>query len=663
MRKPKSKQAGVGRREFLKSATAGAAALATTPLAAYAAPLAVQSQSSPSSLPSSSSSSPGANGTAPLAPAARVQRASASAGILTVDRPGSDFMVDVLKSLDFEYVCSNPGNTFRALHESIINYGGNQKPEFITCCHEESAVGMAHGYAKIEGKPLLVMAHGTVGAQHASMAIYDAYCDRVPVYIILGNILDATKRTNMVDWVHSAQEPQGLLREFVKWDDQPVSLAQFAESAVHAYKIATTPPQMPVVLVADEWLQQNQVPESANLRVPRRTVAEPPQGDSGSVMEAARMLVAAENPVIAADRLARTPAGVARLVELAELLQAAVIDRNGRMNFPSRHPLNQSECSYAAITSADVILGLELTDFFGLVHTYRGQLDPKAEPIIKPGTKLISITANDLFMRSNYQDIQRYTEIDLAIAGDAEATLPSLTEAVRSLLTDDRRRLLQDRGKKLAAAHQQAYGQALEAASYGWDASPISTARLSAELWNQIKNEDWSLASDVSFVSRWPLRLWSFDKHYQYIGGPGAYGVGYGAPAAVGAALANRKHGRLTVNIQNDGDLMFAPGVLWTAAHHRIPLLTIMHNNRAYHQEVMEIETMALQHNRGITRANIGTTLTDPNIDYAKLAQSMGMYGEGPISDPKDLGPALRRAIEVVKSGEPALVDVLTQPR
>ncbi len=667
MRKPKSKQAGVDRREFLKSATAGAAALATTPLAAYAAPLAVQGQSSPSSSSSSSSTSsssaPGANGTAPLAPGARFQSDSASAEILTVDRPGSDFMVDVLKSLDFEYVCANPGNTFRALHESIINYGGNQKPEFITCCHEESAVGMAHGYAKIEGKPLLVMAHGTVGAQHASMAIYDAYCDRVPVYIILGDIFDAAKRTNMVDWVHSAQEAQGLVREFVKWDDKPVSLAAFADSAVRAYKIATTPPQMPVVLVADVWLQQNQVPEGANLRVPRRTVAEPPQGDSGSVMEAARMLVAAENPVIVADRLARTPAGVARLVELAELLQAAVIDRNGRMNFPSRHPLNQSERGYAAITSADVILGLELTDFFGLVHTYRGQLDPKAEPIIKPDTKLISITANDLFMRSNYQDIQRYTEIDLAIAGDAEATLPSLTEAVRSLLTDDRRRLLQDRGKKLAAAHQQAQEQTLEAASYGWDASPISTARLSAELWNQIKNEDWSLAADVSFVSRWPLRLWSFDKHYQYIGGPGAYGVGYGAPAAVGAALANRKYGRLTVNIQNDGDLMFAPGVLWTAAHHRIPLLTIMHNNRAYHQEVMEIETMALQHNRGITRANIGTTLTDPNIDYAKFAQSLGMYGEGPISDPKDLGPALRRAIEVVKRGEPALVDVLTQPR
>jgi acetolactate synthase I/II/III large subunit len=183
------------------------------------------------------------------------------------------------------------------------------------------------------------------------------------------------------------------------------------------------------------------------------------------------------------------------------------------------------------------------------------------------------------------------------------------------------------------------------------------------ELWAQIKNEDWSLVSNCQFASRWPLRLWDFQKHYQYIGQEGGYGVGYGAPASVGAALANRKYGRLTVSIQTDGDLMFAPGILWTAAHHRIPLLIIMHNNRAYHQELMQIQVMASQHNRGITNASIGSVLVDPPIDYAKLAQSMGVYGEGPIANPADLAPAIRRAIEVVKRGDPALVDVLTQPR
>jgi benzoylformate decarboxylase/acetolactate synthase-1/2/3 large subunit len=215
----------------------------------------------------------------------------------------------------------------------------------------------------------------------------------------------------------------------------------------------------------------------------------------------------------------------------------------------------------------------------------------------------------------------------------------------------------------LQAAHQQSWERARDAAAFAWDASPISTARLSAEVWAQIKDQDWSLVSATTFLSRWPQRFWDFDKHYQYLGTAGGYGIGYGAPAAVGAALANRKYGRLTVNIQTDGDLMYAPGILWTAAHHGIPLLNIMHNNRAYHQEVMQVQIMADRHSRGVANCGTGTTITAPDIDYAKLAQSMGVWGEGPISDPKDLGPAIRRALDVVKRGEPAMLDVVTQPR
>jgi len=588
---------------------------------------------------------------------------ASSIEVLTVDRPGSDFMVDVLKSLSFEYVCANPGNSFRSLHESLINYGGNQAPEFITCCHEESSVGMGHGYAKIEGRPLLVCVHGTVGLQHASMAIYDAFCDRVPVYIILGNFSDAALRFGQVDWTHSAQDPAAMVRDYVKWDDNPISLEAFAESAVRAYKIATTPPTMPVALVAGHAQQEHPVPEGTQLAVPKLTMTSPPAGDSGAVLEAARLLVAAENPVLVTDRVARTPAGLAAMIELAETLQAPVIDRNGRMNFPTRHPLNLTEHAGATVAAADVVAGLELTDFWSVVNSVHGQVYPESHRVTKPGTKLISITANDLYLKSNYQDFQRYAPVDLAIAADAEATLPSLIEAVKRQTSDDRKRALRDRGANVAAVHQQAMQAQRDAATSGWDGSPISTARLSMELWAQIKNEDWSLVSNCQFVSRWPLRLWDFQKHYHYIGAEGGYGVGYGAPASVGAALANRKHGRLTVSIQNDGDLMFAPGVLWTAAHHRIPLLIIMHNNRAYHQELMQIQAMASQHNRGITNTSIGSVLVDPPIDYAKLAQSMGVHGEGPIGDPKDLAPAIARAIEVVKRGDPALVDVLTQPR
>jgi acetolactate synthase-1/2/3 large subunit len=584
--------------------------------------------------------------------------------VLTTDRPGSDFMVDVIKSLGIEYVCANPGSSFRGLQESVVNYGGNKSPEFVTCCHEESAVGMAHGYAKIEGKPLAVFAHSTVGLQHAAMAIFNAYCDRVPVYIVLGNSIDVTMRRPGVEWDHSVQDAAAMVRDYTKWDDLPISLQHFAESGVRAYKIAMTPPMMPVLLVADADLQEAPVREDSKLHIPKLTLATPPQGDSGAVAEAARLLVAAENPVIIVDRTARTAAGVALLIELAETLQAPVVDLAARMNFPSRHPLNHSDNGRELIAGADVVLGLEVVDLWGAVHSYRDQLHRTSHPITSDGAKLISITVGDLYMKGNYQDLQRYPEVDLAIAADAEATLPSLIEAIKRLANDDRKKVFETRGKQFADDRHGLLDLARTQATYGWDASPISTARLTADLWAQIKDKDWSLVSDVApGMSNWPLRLWAFEKHYQFIGGAGGYGVGYGAPAAVGAALANKKYGRLSVNIQCDGDLLYAPGVLWTAAHHRIPILNVMHNNRAYHQEVMHLQRMSNRHNRGIDRAAIGTTITEPNVDFAKLAQSMGLQAEGPITDPKDLGPALARAIEVVEKGEPALVDVVTQPR
>jgi thiamine pyrophosphate-dependent acetolactate synthase large subunit-like protein len=564
----------LGRRGFLKGTASGAVALAT------AHPASAQQADQPRS--------------ATAALAAEEKDPPPTIEVLTSDHPGSDFMVDVLRALGFQYIFANPGSSFRGLHESIVNYGGNQKPEFITCCHEESSVAMAHGYAKIEGKPTCVLVHGTVGLQHASMAIYNAYVDRVPVFMVAGNTVDATTRRPGVEWAHSVQDAAVLVRDFTKWDDMPASLQHFVESAVRAYKIATTPPTMPVLLVADGDLQEAPMRTNERPHIPKITLASPPQGDSADVAETARLLVAAQNPLIIADRCARTPAGLKLLVELAETLKAPVINQYGRMNFPSAHPLNQTESSRALIAGAEVILGLELWDFWGTVNSFRDQVHRTSRTVTKPGAKLISISATDLNTKSNYQDFQRMPDLDLSMAADSEATLPALIEACKRLLTGDRRRALDERAKRLEAAHRDARQRVRVEASYAWDASPVSTARMAMELWAQIKDKDWSLVSS----NAWPQRLWNFDKHYQYIGGSGGAGVGYGAPAALGGAIANRQYGRLSVNIQNDGDLMYAPGVLWTSAHHRVPLLTVMHNNRAYHQEIMHIQRMANRHQR-----------------------------------------------------------------
>ncbi len=602
--------------------------------------------------------------------------AAAEAGVPQVavqaeGTPASDFMVDVIKSLDIDYLPCNPAQSFRGLHESLINYGGNKKPEFLTCTHEEAAVAMAHGYFKISGKPLLVLCHGTVGLQHAAMAIYNAWCDRVPVIVMGGTDLDASRRPPGVPTFHSAQDINALVRDFTKWDDQPVSLPHFAQSFVRAYKMAMTPPHEPVMIALDSGLQEDTVRERAKLTIPRYVATAPPQGDMNAVREAGRLLANAERPVIVADKLARTANGMKFLVQLAEALQAPVVDQKGRMNFPNTHHLFQTSRGRALLGQADVIIGLELSDYWGTVNGYidNGENDGAGlqESHIKPDAKLISISSIALNTKSNYQDFQRFQVIDVEMAGDAEATLPALIEAVKQALPASRQAAIEARGQGMKKAWSEARDRTRAAASYAWDASPISTARMAMEVYAQIKDLDWSSVGGDRQLSSWPSRLWPMDKHYQHIGGPGGYGIGYGLPAAVGAALANRDAGRFSVNFQPDGDIMFSPGALWTAARHKIPLLSVMHNNRGYHQEVMHVQRMANRRNRvaylGKDLGPLGTRIENPNIDFGKLASSMGVWSAGPITDPNELAPALKKAVEVVKAGEPALVDVVTQPR
>jgi acetolactate synthase-1/2/3 large subunit len=575
---------------------------------------------------------------------------------------GGDFMVDVFKTLDIDYLSMNCASSFRGLHEAVINHAGNSKPEILNCPHEDIAVHLAQGYAKIAGKPMAMICHGVVGLQHATMAMYNAWCDRVPVIVLGGNIVEANKRAPGAEWVHSAIDPAAIVRDYVKWDDQPTSLQHFAESAVRACKIAVTPPMGPVMLSLDAELQENPISEPESLRIPKYARVVPPQGDSGALAETAKLLVAAENPVIICDRYARTPAGMGRLIELAETLQCAVVDNAGRMNFPSRHPLNQSFRRGTVIPQADVILALEVNDIWGTLNAFSDRIVRTSRPVTKKGAKIITLGSRDLYMKSNYQDFGRYQEVDLAIAGDGEASLPALTEQINRLIDEGRKAAYEARGKKYAAARLAMIEQAKSDATLGWDASPITTARMCAEVYAQIKDEDWSLVGNA-IRNLWPHRLWDIKKPYQWNGGSGGAGVGYNLPASLGAALANKPHGRLTVAFGGDGDFLFNPGTLWTAAHHRIPMLYIVHNNRAYHQEYMYLQAMAARHGRGIEKADIGTTIKDPNVDYATVARGMGAHGEGPVVDPNDLAPALRRAIAAVKAGQPAVVDVVTDPR
>jgi thiamine pyrophosphate-dependent acetolactate synthase large subunit-like protein len=484
---------------------------------------------------------------------------------------------------------------------------------------------------------MLALLHGVIGIQHASMAIYNAPCDRVPIMMIAGVDIEGAVPA------HNAIDMAAMVRDYVKWDHQPDDLNQFTKSMFRAYSLMMTPPMAPVLVVADSRIQKD--PLSRQPALPKLVMPAPPAADLGSVREIAKALITSENPVVNAGRAVRTQLGLALMVELAELLQMPVNVGGDRVNFPSQHALGGNGDG-----RPDLVLMLEATG--------GGPSSPQGA-----APRRISVTTAELLATHNYNVLGSPVQADMIVAGDPEATLPALIEEVRKLMTPDRRAAFEQRGKRHAEANSRARKQAVEQARYGWNSSPISTARVTAELWPLIKDEDYSLVSPATFFSNWPLRLWNMDKTYSYLGGQGGGGMGYGAPASVGAALALRQNGRLAINIQCDGDLNYAPGVLWTAVHHKIPMLTVMHNNRGYHQEVMFLQQQCAIRNRGGTRAHIGTRLIEPNINYAKMADAYGMYSEGPIENPSDLAPALKRGIERVKRGEPALIDVVTQPR
>jgi thiamine pyrophosphate-dependent acetolactate synthase large subunit-like protein len=652
----KSSQTKVDRRKFL-TGVAVAGATAATVTKADAAPTPVNPGKLPAALP-------------PTAHQIAVETgAVVDSGQKSHGRPGSDFMLDVIKSLKFEYCYSNPASSFRGLHESMINYGKNSMPEFITCMHEESATAMCHGHFKATGKPQMMLCHGTVGLMHATMAVYNAWCDRVPLMIVGGNDLDAAKRPPGVPTYHSAQDIGVLVRDYTKWDDAPVSHQHFAQSFVRAYKAMMTPPYGPVLISLDAGIQDTPI-EDPKLTIPKYSAPNSAQADVGALRETAKLLVNAESPVIVVDRVARNQEGIQNLITLAELLQVPVVDQGGRMNFPNGHHLNQTQGGQTLIRNADVILGLECSDFWNTVNQWIDNGENHGhglqEKRIKPNAKLITISGVDLLTKSNFQDFQRYQPVDIAMAGDSQTSLPALIEAVRSAIPADKKAAFEKRGEQMKEAWKKDRDRLRQQAALGWDANPISTARLCSETYAAIKDLDWSLVQGGN-IRGWAQRMFNMDKHYRFLGVSGGSGLGYGLPASVGGAHGNKGLGRFSVSFQGDGDMMYAPGALWTAAHHEIPLLTVMHNNRGYHQEVMHVQRMSNRRNRlanlGKDLGPIGTRIENPNVDYAQLAKSMGVWSMGPISDPKELGPALKKAVDVVKSGQPALLDTVTQPR
>ncbi|MBI4523097.1 MAG: thiamine pyrophosphate-binding protein [Deltaproteobacteria bacterium] len=575
-------------------------------------------------------------------------------------RYGSDLIVDLLKVLGIEYVALNPGSSFRGIHDSLVNYSADRKPEIILCCHEEIAVSVAHGYAKAAGKPMAAIVHNVVGLQHASMAIYNAWCDRTPILVMGGTgPMDTSKRRPWIDWIHTALVQGNLVRDFVKWDDQPSGLGAIPNTIMRGYRVAMTEPKGPVYLCFDVDLQESLLEQEIPIPDPKRHGPPAPlQADTAAIKEAARLLAEAQHPVVLADYMGRNSASVLSLVELADLLSLPVIDRGARLNFPNTHPLNLTGKERELIGNADVILGLDVMDLYGALAKYEAKVRGSTIAL-KPDCKVINVTLADLAVRSLTSDFQELAPIDLPIVADTQVFLPALIEEIKKQGKFSRS-VIEERRNSLSTQQQEIRARWQSELKRRWDERPISPPRLAHEVWEAIKNEPWLLVAG-SFRS-WPHRLWEWNKPGLFLGGYGGGGLGYGPGASVGASIPHRGTGTVCLNLQRDGELLYTTSALWTAANTTVPLLTVMTNNRTYYNDEEHQEKIAIARGRPPENKVVGMRMEKPPVDFANLARSFGLFGEGPITEPEKIRPALNRALKVVREdGAPALVDVVIQ--
>jgi acetolactate synthase-1/2/3 large subunit len=570
----------------------------------------------------------------------------------------SDVIADLIKQFGFPFITLNPGASYRGLHDSLVNHNGDDPP-MLLCQHEKIAVQIAHGFAKASGEPLAVIVHNVVGLLHSVMGVYYAYTDRAPIFIIgATGPMDEAKRRPRIDWIHTANAQGEQVRNYVKWDYQPGGIDGVVDSFARAYSIMMTEPQGPIYMCYDAWLQEAPLaapvalPPPGTARVPSRLAPDP-----AALEEACERILKADWPVLMPEFVGRVDSGFGDMVALAEVLGAPVADVGTRLNFPTEHPLDL-RLMPEAFRRADLIVGLDLRDWERPTH-YNDRINRTKKPHYPAECEWIDIGFADVEIGKWAMDYQRFPLCSQRILADTALAIPALTELCRTRIAGDPgvAEKIEARRAIVAELHAERRAEWREEAKEGWDASPISLPRLASEVWDQVRGEDWVLTTNA--FENWALKLWDFDRPYRHPGRP--LGTGTQIGIALGVALAHKGKGRLVVDCQTDGDLMFDAGALWFAAKHEIPMLVVMHNNRAYYNDWEHQITVARQRNTPVERAYIGMDISAPAPDFAALARSMGWYGEGPIEQPVEIAGALARAIEEVKKGRPALIDTVTQ--
>ena len=565
----------------------------------------------------------------------------------TVERPvlldaptrtfGSDRVADVLRALDIPFVALNPGASFRGLHDSLVNHLGNEHPRMLLCLHEEHAVALAHGWAKVTERPMAVVLHSNVGLMHGTMAIFNAWCDRVPV-LVLGATgpVDAAQRRPWIDWIHTARDQGALVRGYTKWDDQPASAAAAVESVLRAHLIATTAPFGPTYVNLDAGMQEAEAPQAPAPDVSRYRAPSPPAPDLATLAAAVAALRTARTPLILCGRTSRSQDGWDARVRLAERLGAAVLtDMKAAAAFPTAHRLHAAPAAMfpgpsaaAALRQADVVLSLDWIDLAGTL-TASGAT---------PGT-VIQVSLDQLVHNGWSMDHQGLPPVDHALLCTPEAAVAGLLTALGD------------------GANEAWLPPAQPAAPLG--DGPLAVPHLAMALRSALAGHDTCL---VRSPLSWSGAFWELAEPLDALGYDGGGGIGSGPGMLVGAALALRGTGRLPVAVLGDGDFLMGCTAMWTAARYGIPLLAVIANNRSFYNDEVHQERVAIARGRNPANKWIGQQIGGPDIDLAAMARAQGCTAFGPVHDAAGLEAALAQAVQALLAGAPVVVDVRVQP-
>jgi thiamine pyrophosphate-dependent acetolactate synthase large subunit-like protein len=557
---------------------------------------------------------------------------------------GSDIAAQMLRRFGFPYISLCPGASYRGLHDSIINHLGNETPSMIVCLHEDHSVAIAHGYAKATGEPMACVLHANIGLLHGMMALYNAWCDRVPMFVLgATGPMDSSQRRPWIDWIHTSADQGGMIRDFVKWDNQPTSPEAMIEAMCRANIVTRSEPTAPVYICLDAGLQEAsltsvpELPDTARFLPPP-----PPRASAQSLARAVELLRAARKPLILVGRGDLSMDSWNARVKLAERLGACVMtDLRNHAVFPTDHPAHvvapfghrkMDAAARQIIYEADVILSLEWWDLGTATNSEKDSPATKA--------KVISATLDPILHNGAHMNYMRLGPVDVPIAASSDTLVADLLEA----LGPGQRQPWRE--KALPRPHQE-----------GTKPTMVSIAR---EL--RAAFEDPELVSISVLCRAWPSDVWPFHNPLAYLGRDGGGGLGSGPGIAVGAALGLHTRGRYNVAIVGDGDFCMGASAVWSAARSRIPVLILVNNNRSYFNDEMHQDAVARRRNRPASNRWIGQRIADPEVDIAKLAESKGAVGIGPVKTVEELRTAIAKGVDLLKSGGVCVIDVHIDP-